>query len=258
MKAENKENSNSRYILSSVDSSLDIMNLFFEHEELSTTEIAKLIGTSRSTAFRFMVTLEAKGFVTKTESGKYRLGLNLFSLGMLAYNRMEMISAVHPYLAELAEETTETSHLAVLADQVHVMFIDHVLGASNLRMDTPIGYREIAHCTATGKAILAFESDQQINQYIRHTVFPNNTETSIRDARELLEILEKVKEDCIAYDNEEAEIGLTCMAMPLLDSMNRPYAAISVSGPTTRMNRRKDEYLDNLRAVVQKIGKTLG
>jgi IclR family KDG regulon transcriptional repressor len=255
--AAGKKKPNERYILSSVDSALNILNLFFEHEELSATDVAKLIGTSRSTAFRFMVTLDAKGFVTKTESGKYRLGLNLFSLGMLAYNRMEMISAVHPYLVELSKATNETSHLVVMADQVHVMFIDHVLGSSNLKMDTPIGYREIAHCTATGKAILAFESDQQINQYIRHTTFPANTESSIRDAKQLLEVLDKVKAECISYDNEEAEIGLTCIAKPLLDSMDRAYAAISVSGPTTRMLRNKKEYVALLDKTVRRISSTL-
>ena len=82
---ENQE-AESRYIIGTVDSALSILNLFFEYEELSAAEVGKLLGVSRSTAFRFMVTLENRGFVTKTASGKYRLGLNMFSLGMLAYN----------------------------------------------------------------------------------------------------------------------------------------------------------------------------
>ena len=158
-----------RYILSSVDSALSILNLFYEHEELGASEIGKLMGMSRSTAFRFMVTLERRGYVTKTAGGKYRLGLNLFSLGMVAYNRMELVSLVHPYLARMAEESGETCHVAILSDGVHVMFIDRALGTSSLKMDTALGYSLTAHCTATGKAILAFQSDRVLNQYLRRS-----------------------------------------------------------------------------------------
>ena len=104
-----------RYILSSVDSALSILNLFYEHEELGASEVGKRMGMSRSTAFRFMVTLERRGYVTKTTGGKYRLGLNLFSLGMVAYNRMELVSLVHPYLVQMAEESGETCHVAISA-----------------------------------------------------------------------------------------------------------------------------------------------
>ena len=97
-----------RYILSSVDHALSILNLFFDYEELSVSDVAKLVGISRSTAFRFMVTLENRGFVSKTDYSRYRLGLNLFSLGMLAYNRMELISLLHPRFTILAQENPKT------------------------------------------------------------------------------------------------------------------------------------------------------
>ena len=160
-----------RYILSSVDSALSILNLFYEHEELGASEVGKLMGMSRSTAFRFMVTLERRGYVTKTAGGKYRLGLNLFSLGMVAYNRMELVSLVHPYLVQMAEESGETCHVAIISDGVHVIF--------------------------------------------------------------------------------------TCYGMPLLDASGKAYAAISISGPTTRMVRHKEEHLERIAATVKAISKTI-
>lgn len=249
--------SDSRYILSSVDSALSILNLFLDEEELSANEIAKRIGVSRSTAFRFMVTLENRGFVTKTAYGRYRLGLNMFSLGMIAYNRMELVSLVHPYLTEMAESSGETCHASILDDGVHVMFIDRVLGSSFLKMDTAIGFRLHAHCTATGKAILAFQSEQAVGQYLRKANFEPITPQSIHDAQDLLRVLDDIRRDGYACDNEEAEPGLTCYAMPLLDSAGHAYAAISISGPTTRMEANRERHLQRLNEAVVKISRTI-
>lgn len=247
----------SRYILSSVDSALSILNLFFEHEELSANDVAKLIDVSRSTAFRFMITLENRGYVTKTAYGKYRLGLNLFSLGMLAYNRMELVSIAHPILMETAAESGETCHIAILDGGVRVIFVDKALGSSWLKMDTALGHSYYAHCTGTGKAMLAYQTPQFINQYIRNTRFVQNTPHSIKDAQELLRVLDEVRYNGYAYDNEEAELGLTCYAKPLVDSSGRPYAAISISGPTTRMKMNKEDHLQCLEIAVAKIAKTI-
>lgn len=240
-----------RYILNSVDNALSILNLFFDYEELGTNEISRLIGISRSTAFRFMVTLESRGFVTKTPYGKYRLGLNLFSLGMLAYNRMELVSLLHPHLARIAEQSGETCHLSILDDGVHVRFIDKALGSAQLKMDTALGYRHYAHNTAGGKAILAFQSEQQVNQYLRKASFEAVTSNSIPDAGALLAYLDQVRTDGYACDNEESELGLTCFARPLLDATGRAYAAVSISGPSTRMRRNQAQHLAALKDVVQ-------
>ena len=105
--ASNKE----KYILTSVDNTLSLLNLFFDYEELSVNDAAKLLGLSRSTVFRFMVTLENRGFLSKTDHATYRLGLNMFSLGMLAYNRMELAALIHPTCQDIARQTGETSHL---------------------------------------------------------------------------------------------------------------------------------------------------
>jgi DNA-binding IclR family transcriptional regulator len=254
---ENQE-AEGRYIVGSVDNALSILNLFFDYEELSASEIGKLTNMSRSTAFRFMVTLENRGYVTKTPYGKYRLGLNLFSLGMLAYNRMELVSIAHPVLVETAAAAGETCHIAILDGGVRVIFIDRALSSSRLKMDTALGYSQYAHCTSTGKAILAFQPPQVINQYIRNTSFVQNTPSSIKDAQTLLQVLEQVRLDGYATDNEESEFGLTCYAKPLLDSSGRPYAAISISGPTTRMEMKKEEHLQQLSMAVNKITRGIG
>lgn len=114
----------------------------------------------------------------------------MFLLGMIAYNRMELVSFVHPYLTEMAEKSGETCHASILDDGVHVMFIDRVLGTSFLKMDT-----------ATGKAILAFQSEQAVNQYIRRAEFKPVTAQSIKDAQSLLRTLDEIRSKGYACDN---------------------------------------------------------
>lgn len=251
------ERSNEKYILNSVDNALGLLNLFFDYEELSTNEIAKLLQISRSTAFRLVVTLEEKGFLAKTEHSTYRLGMNMFSLGMLAYNRMELVSILHPHLQRAADESGETCHLAMLEDGIHVTFIDRALGSAQLKMETAPGYRQFAHLTATGKAVLAFQSDQIVNEYIKKVEFKPLTPTSIKDAGELLRLLDTIRADGYAIDNEETEMGLTCYAMPILDASERAIAAISISGPTTRMQMNKGDILTRLRDIITTVGRTI-
>ncbi|MGN0136429.1 IclR family transcriptional regulator domain-containing protein [Anaerotignum sp.] len=248
---------NSKYILSSLDNALSILNLFITAPELTPIEISALSGINRSTVFRMLVTLESRGYLLRDDANRYRLGLKLFTLGQLVYSRAELVSIIHPYLAKLMKETGESSHLSILDDTTHVVFLDKVVSDSLLKMDTPLGFHQQAHLTGTGKAILAFESEQVVNQYIKLAEFSAKTEFSIKTAKEFLEILETIRENGYACDEEESEIGLTCFAVPVFDASGHPIAAISCSGPTTRMNMRKEQHIQTLQSIAQEIHKIL-
>ena len=88
---------NERYVLHSVSTAFSILDLFFEREELSPAEVARCMNINRSTAFRFLVTMEQSGYLIKTNNAKYRLGVKISSLGQVAHNRMELISLIHPF-----------------------------------------------------------------------------------------------------------------------------------------------------------------
>lgn len=244
---------NERYILHSVSTAFSILDLFFEREELSPAEVARCMDINRSTAFRFLVTMEQAGYLIKTDNAKYRLGVKISSLGQIAHNRMELISLIHPFLVGLSEKTGESSHLAVMDDATHITFIDKSVGTLWLTMDVMIGYSKYAHLTGTGKAILAHKSDQFINQYIRSATFETCTPNSIRDAGSLLRILDTVRERGYATDNEEVEAGLYCIAVPILSRDSEAIAAISLSGPTTRMVANQDSHLQHLKNAVAQI-----
>ncbi len=251
------EVSEDRYTLSTVDTALSILNLYFDHEELGTTDIARAVNVSRSTAFRFLVTLERRGYLAKTAGGKYRLGLNLFSLGMVAHQRMELVNLVHPHLEKMAVDCGETCHLAIFSDAVHIMFIDRAVSGSSLKMDTALGYSQVAHCTASGKAILAFLPEQNVEQYLRRAPYPRITEHALPNEAAVRRKLLQVRVEGYASDEEEAELGLTCYAMPLLDRTGRAIAAVSVSGPTTRMTQHKQKHLERISAAVKAISRAM-
>lgn len=244
---------NERYILHSVSTAFSILDLFFEHEELSPAEVARCMDINRSTAFRFLVTMEQSGYLIKTDNAKYRLGVKISSLGQVAHNRMELISLIHPFLTDLSEKTGESSHLAIMDDATHITFIDKSVGTLWLTMDVMIGYSQYAHRTGTGKAILAYQSAEFINQYIRSASFEACTPNSIKDAGTLLRTLDAIREQGYATDNEEVEAGLYCIAVPILSRDSTPIASISLSGPTTRMVMHQESHLQHLKNAVTQI-----
>lgn len=246
-----------KYILSSLDNALSILNLFIANRELSPGEVSALSGINKSTVFRLLATLESRGFLLRGEGNKYRLGLKLFTLGQLVYTRMELVSIIHPYLEKLAKATGESSHLSMMDDSTHIIFLDKAVSTSLLKMDTPLGFRVYAHLTGTGKAILAYETDQAVNQYLKAAEFPAQTAHSVRTAKQLLEILDQIRTDGYACDSEECEIGLTCFAAPILDASGHPVAAVSTSGPTTRMAANRDFYIQALKETAAQIHKIL-
>ncbi|MDD4389749.1 MAG: IclR family transcriptional regulator [Eubacteriales bacterium] len=251
--SNNKKDNSQKYILSSLDNALSILNLFFDKEEMSVSDIAARMGINRSTAFRMLVTLEKRGFLTKKENAKYRLGGKIFSLGQVAYSRMELIPLVHPYLEVLTEKTKETSHLVIMDDANHIVFVDKIIGTLSLKMDTPVGLRLSAHATATGKSILAYKPQEFVEKYIEEADFTPHTKKSIADGKALIKELELIRERGYAVDDEETEIGLTCYGVPIIDASGNPIAAISSSGPTSRMAANHEKYVKVLQESVKKI-----
>ena len=247
---------NEKYILSSVDNALNVLNLFFVHEELTATQIAKIMGTNRSSVFRFLVTLENRGYLSKDEHSRYRLGIKLFTLGQLAKSRMELNRLVHPYLEQLAEKTGETSHL-LIPEGNDVIFTDKVACRASLKMDTPLGTTHPSHITGGGKAMLAFSGDENIEQYCNEMRFEKVTSRTIDSAEALKDELRKIRAGGYAIDEEEAEIGLTCIASPILDEQGKPIGALSVSGPTTRILAGKEHAINLLKEAAASISEKL-
>ena len=114
-------------------------------------------------------------------------------------------------------------------------------------MNSTLGATQDLYVTATGKSILAHQTQDTLNHYMNGLEIISHTPNTVKSKGELLSLLEKIREDGFSCDDEEAEIGLTCYAVPILSATGTAIAAISISGPTSRMRPRKDAYVVKLK-----------
>ncbi|MEG6615103.1 IclR family transcriptional regulator [Peptococcaceae bacterium 1198_IL3148] len=241
-----------------MDNALLILDLLSKHEELGASEVARLMGMGKSTAFRLLSTLEGRRFVSKTENNKYRLGIHLVSIGSLVIHRMEIVRVVHPYLLNLSQQCNETAHLVVWNDDTRVQFIDKVQSSSSsIRMESMVGMCRRAHLTGTGKVLLAYQNEGAIEHYIKVVDFSPKTAHSITNGEQLLQSLEEIRRQGYGCDEDESEIGLTCFAAPIMDLSGHALAAISVSGPGERMNARRQELINLVKIAAAEISQSL-
>jgi len=246
-----------KYTLQSLDKALRVLDLFYEYRELGPSDVEAAMDMNRSIAFRILTTFHENGYLIKTDSGRYRLGMKLFSLGQVAYGHAELISYARPQLLKLAECCGETSNLAVLDGDKSVIFLDKGISHSPLRMDTTIGSRYIAHLTASGKAILAHQPRSVVLEYLEKTELKKLTNNSPTDVKEIMSLLRTVRQRGWGEDREEAIPGLTCFAAPILDLSNQSVAAISVSGATTRMTVNEEEKIQMICQSARIISKLI-
>ena len=242
-----------KYRLQSVEKSINILNLFYDAEELGPAEVAAKMDMTRGTAFRFLTTLEMNGLLIRTSRAKYRLGLQLYSLGQLAYARFSLPDLSHPYLRRLTEVTGETTFLGISDGSTKVIYLDREVSTSTLRIDIRLGTRITAHHTSIGKSILAYQPEKFIQHYLETADFTPITQRTISDPQMLLIELEQIRRAGYSCDNEESEAGLICFGAPILDRGGQSIAAISVSGPASRMLENKVDILDALQDTARVI-----
>lgn len=235
--------STDKYILQSVANSLDILDLLAENEELSVPEIAKMLELSKSSVFRLLSTLESRRYVRKTEYAKYRLGIKFTAIGNIVKNRIEIVQYAHSHMLDLSRLSGESSNLTIWDTDTNVRFVDRVLNSQSMRTATWVGSTNYAHVLGSGKALLAFASPQHQEKYMESADFSPRTDNSILTPAQLRAELERIRERGYAFDNCEAEDGLFCIGAPIFDSTGNAVAAISVSGPESRMRKNEDRLI---------------
>jgi IclR family transcriptional regulator, KDG regulon repressor len=219
-----------------VDRSVAILEaLASDTPELGVTELARATGMSKGTVHRILASLEHHRLVEQdSESKRYRLGLRLFEFGSRATAQIDYVRLVEPYLQQLASQTGETTHLAILDDGT-ILYVAKVDGWHSLRMPSQIGKRLPTHCTALGKVMLAGLPDVNLRQIIKGHGLVQLTPNTLTSLERLKSELEAIRRHGYSVDNEELELGLRCVAAPVVDSNGDVVAAVSISGPTTRI-----------------------
>lgn len=223
-------------LISSVQKALDILDAFTRQKpELSLTELAALLSLNKSTLFGLLRTLEKNGYVAQNpQTKRYRLGVQLLNRASLAMDYADVSRIAPPFLDELCERVEENVHLGVL-DNGEVVYLYRVQGPHTLSMNSRPGMRTAVHCTAMGKAILAFLSDAETTAILGQHELIAYTPHTITDLALLRQYLNEVREQGYALDAEERDLGNQCVAAPIFDMTNKVVAAISVSIPSVRI-----------------------
>jgi len=205
-------------------------------EPRSFTEIRTALRLEKSSANRFLATHEEAGMVQRSpETGRYRLGLAALRIGTVAGNQIELRRITRPFLVELTQRTGETSNLGVLGD-TRPVFLDNVESPQSLRMFSRIGRRASPYCTSLGKTLLAYLPPDQLRAILDQEPFETHTHKSISTPAKLQSELERIRNVGYAVDDEESERGARCIGGPLRDHSGRVVAAISISGPSSRIS----------------------
>jgi len=245
--------------LSSVANSLRLIRAFSEdHYEIGISDLAKRLGLAKSTVHRLASTLLDQGMLEQNAGdGKYRLGLALFELGTLVRRKMDFTTEARPFLRTLLEKTGETVHLGIL-DHDSVLYVISLESKQALRMGSKVGTRVPVHATAVGKALLAFQPEEEIAR-ITARGLPASAPNTIVDTKALQRELAGIRARNYALDDEESEVGLRSIAAPVRNDSGNVIAAISIAGPVHRLTRKTllgwaRELVEAADAVSQRLG----
>ncbi|MBP2641911.1 MAG: yagI [Firmicutes bacterium] len=239
----------------SIHKSIDILLLLQnEGRELGVTEIARALGMNKSTVHRVLSTLDSRDFVQQnSETGKYWLGMKLYSLGMTIGDKLPLKVIAIPYLKALSQKFNEGVHMSVLDRSFsrfpRILIIDKIQTQQLLSFTPSIGSGSTCNSSGMGKCLLAYSSDEYIRKFIG-TPLPRFTKNTITEWPEFLAELKHIREVGYAIDEEELELGLTCVAGPILNRNQEILAAISLSGPTSRLQA------DRLAVIIEEVKST--
>lgn len=251
-------NNDSKYLMSSVHNSLNILDLLSVSIEMSISEISKITGHSKSSVFRMLYTLEKMEFVHKTSTNKYRLGIKFAYYGSIVSENLDVLNVIRPYLRSLRDKYNETIHLAILDDDLNIIFMAKELSDTTIQMTSKVGHKRPFHVTAVGKILVANHMDNQVLEKLRNYNYVKYTNKTITEYDQIIEILNCTREQQYSIDEEESEEGLTCIAVPVKDFTGNTIAAISMSGPTSRINNNRSSIIEQLISTGGEASVTMG
>ena len=223
------------YQLHSLDRAVSVLEVLGESDTpLSLAEICQRMSLHKSTAHRSLMVLERSALIERTMENRFRLGLKLYELGNRAVEQIDLRARVHPYFRRLSMQVGETVHLSVL-QKTSVVYLDKVEPNRRVCMSSKIGTSNPVYCTSMGKAMLAFQPIETIEQIIAKIRFVRYTPKTISSREALMKALERVRRRGYAIDDEEIELGVRCIGAPIFNEHHRAIAAVSISGPASRI-----------------------
>jgi len=225
---------------------------------LQLREIAEQTSVNKSTAYRFVAHLENEGYLLRDQAGAYVVGPKLARLGAGISYHATLRKISRPVAIALSNETKETVNVGVL-DGHEVLYVEVIESPHSFRMASQPGMHQPLNCTALGKALLAFLPAEHREELLPMLTFERATPRTIPNLTRFKRELTRVVQVGYAIDDQETDMGARCVAAPILDESGKVAAAISVSGPVTRISRdRIQAYASLTKKAARTISAHLG
>ena len=247
--------------VSSILRALQILECFMDSRtEWTLKALVEQLGLPTTTVFRQVSTLAERGYLEQDPVRKsYRPGPRLLLLSSSILGQSDLRRTARPELERLSDTLQETINLSMLLER-DIFYLDKVETHRSIVCNTQVGSRAPAYATSAGKAILACQSDDYIDEYCRwmEQAARPLTANTIIDPERLRRELAAARLHGYAMDDGEIEEGLICMAAPICDMNGRAVGAVSVSGPDYRMQADQEVMIREVRRTAQSISRLLG
>ncbi|WP_334320484.1 IclR family transcriptional regulator [Gilliamella apicola] len=221
------------------------------------TEIVEATKLNKIIIKKILNTLLDREYVFLDEkSGKYTLGFKSLELGISSLVNVNIVDIAIPHVKSLSNTINETCFLGVY-NSGNVVYLYKSEGNNAIHTSSNLGHMRPAYCTGLGRILLAHQSQDEIERILQSSL-PQYTQKTITDSQQLNELLAKVRRENIAYDWEEVEEGLVCVASGIFNYSNEVVAALSIAGPSHRMHNQIEKCASLLKETTNLISKRLG
>ncbi len=224
-------------------------------QSLSLKELSELAGLHPSTTHRILSDLVIGRYVERPQAGVYRLGLRFLELGNLVKSRLDVREAALIPMRALHDKLGQPVSLSVRQGD-SIVYIDRAYSErSGMQVVRAIGGRAPLHLTSVGKLFLSHDTDEQLKSYAERTGLKGQTPNSITNLEVLKRELKTVVKAQAAYDKEELELGVRCIASAIHNDRGELIAGLSISAPTERL---KTDWIAVLQDTTESISAALG
>lgn len=234
---------------------LDLYDL--EHADLGPTEVAAKLAMSKSKAHLLLTSMAEIGLLRRDAGGRYCIGWRALSLERLATGNAPFRPLARAMALRLARHCGEMIHVAAL-DTGQVVYVDRVPGARAAAVPvSSVGATLPAHCSGVGKLLLAHREPAEIDAILDRHGMPQFTSATICDREALYAELHRIRRDGVAFDREEVQRGLSCVAAPIIDADGEVVAAMSISAPTARFVAQEQAYRGTIAGAAEGVSRQL-
>ena len=243
------------YIIRSVSHALDVIEQFYgEADELGVTELSKRLKLHKNNIFRLLATLESRGYIEQNKATEnYRLGVRSLQLGQAYIGRMGLLRQARPIMEALVKQCRESAYVAV-SRRGGMVPLDSVDADQPIRLVSNIGESLPLHCTAVGKAHLAFEPEDELKARLPESL-KKYTSSTVTERQALLQQLRTVLEKGYSVDSGEYVEDVRSVAVPIKDYTRQVVGTLAVSGPAFRISAERIQ--KEMAPLVVKAGKEL-